>query len=98
MAYEVCGKSLWKYCQENGLRYFSVINRMNDKCETAEQAVKNICPIILYDGKSRAQICKEHDIPHSSCCRLMKNKGFTLEQAINHLLELKRKRSQCGNS
>lgn len=94
MAYEVGGKSLWKYCRENGLRYFSVINRMNDKCETVEQAVKNICPIIRYNGKSRVQICKEYDIPHSSCCRLMKNHGFTLEQAINHLLDLKRKRSQ----
>ena len=79
--YEINGMSLRKYCLEKGINYFSVYQRMIDKCETPEEAIKNIKPIKKYDGKSRYHICKIQRISYHKFCRLMRN-GLSYDEAM----------------
>lgn len=84
MMYEINGMSLRKYCLKNGVNYFSVYQRMLDKCETPEEAIQNIRPIKKYDGKSRKQICDIEKIPYHKFCRLMR-KGLSYSEAMEKI-------------
>lgn len=79
--YEIDGMSFRKYCLLHGLNYYSIYDRMLDKCETPKEAMKNIKPIIKYNGKTRKQICTENKISYSKLCRLMQN-GLSFEEAF----------------
>ena len=58
MMYEINGMSLRKYCLKNGVNYFSVYQRMLDKCETPEEAIKNIKPIKNMMGNQDTTFAK----------------------------------------
>lgn len=87
----VDGMTLVEWCRKTGLSYFSVYYRMVEKCETAEQAAKNIRHYPLYDGKSVRQICKENGISQTSLWYRMNKRGESLEQAVAYLVGSKEK-------
>ena len=88
------GKPLKEYCKEHNICYGTIINRINRRGFSLEEAI-NI-PIrntekenkendhknkYFYDGKPLKEYCKEHNICYGTIV-IRINKGLSLEEAI----------------
>ena len=79
-------KSLYQYCKEKKLNYYTIRRRIHVLGMSIEKAINAKSQThLFYEGKSLLQYCKEKKLNYYTIKYRIENLGLSVEEAINYI-------------